>query len=469
MSAMKLTIRQVLLSMILTFLLKHNASGLDNGQQCISSECTQNRGYIQYDGPVSGIRWNIRAENHQYTTFVLHLKPTMAEDIQVQWLRIQQNLYTYPRTLFVKNNKERIFVFEETNEVMITLHSFNPFIRFRLDFYAGCNLVEGDVVNIEKQQKIEPPSETNSVQVLSLELESRVQPYDAPTFPDNSINKPQEPECWFVIPTITETTETLLTPEQKQLQLWYAQFGLVYTPPPPTKVHIEVQQTYMSLETTGFKSGNRMEVTDLISKTTVMSADREDTLDAATLDKSSSNIQYKEGHEVSSLIFVDLNCYDDSCEEVTFNFTANALQQSDVECIEKERRCRFDIENMDEDCENYSANQSIFGIITNITTAVDLGTSNCPAFNLILTQELERQFHEPPAKLPEEPKEEVSKPGLDPRSHSTRSYAQKCTSYTDYCTADNCTPYKKYSCMKMCMVLRKMMICEYILKHSIFA
>ncbi|XP_076816086.1 uncharacterized protein LOC143461994 [Clavelina lepadiformis] len=468
MSAMILTPGQMLFSMLMAYFLTNKAHALDNGQQCISSECTQNRGYIQYDGPVSGIRWNIRAENHQYTTFVLHLKPTMTEDIQTQWLRIQQNFYTYPKTLFVKNNKERIFVFEETNEVMISLHSFNPLIRFKLDFYAGCKVVEGDVVNIEKKEKILLKQGINSVPVLSLGIQS--QPYHSPSYPVNPFGQQQqEPRCWFVVPTITETIQTPLTSDQIILQQWYAQWGLQYNPP-TTTTQVKVQQTQMSLETSSLKNGSKMEVVDLISATILLSADSEDILDTATLDKSSNSIQYKENQQISSFIFVDFNCVDYKCDETAFQYTANALRQSDVDCIERERKCHFDLDaNADVDCQTSSATnyESLLGLLSNNITAEDLGTSNCPAFNRILIQELQRP-QEP--TLLEQPKSASDDNSLiASRGHSTRKYFRKCTNYSAYCSADNCSPYKRNSCMKMCMVLKKMMVCQYILKYTIFA
>ena len=222
-------------------------------------------------------------------------------------------------------------------------------------FAAGCKVVEGDVVNIEKKEKILLKQGINSVPVLSLGIQS--QPYHSPSYPVNPFGQQQqEPRCWFVVPTITETIQTPLTSDQIILQQWYAQWGLQYNLP-TTTTQVKVQQTQMSLETSSLKNGSKMEVVDLISgklftliatiyhavlmttttvnlasmmvstlffaATTLLSADSEDILDTATLDKSSNSIQYKENQQISSFIFVDFNCVDYKCDETAFQYTAN--------------------------------------------------------------------------------------------------------------------------------------------------
>nr|XP_002122479.3 uncharacterized protein LOC100177647 [Ciona intestinalis] len=175
-------------------------------------------------------------------------------------------------------------------------------------------------------------------------------------------------KCWIVVPHIPTT---LLTTTM-------------------------VVETYMALTNTQLGLNNTVTVTNLLNGNEILVGTAEDTssdYSIATVVKGDRPMVLPDGHRAYTTVIVDLDCPTEvGCTNSNFQFVANGMTESEVQCIEAERACRFNLNNTEANCKNRQFLPPIIAVLE--AEENDYLTSSCPGYAHFLRTIVESQ---PPA------------------------------------------------------------------------
>uniref|UniRef100_H2Y1M4 Uncharacterized LOC100177647 n=2 Tax=Ciona intestinalis TaxID=7719 RepID=H2Y1M4_CIOIN len=157
-----------------------------------------------------------------------------------------------------------------------------------------------------------------------------------------------------------------------------------------------VVETYMALTNTQLGLNNTVTVTNLLNGNEILVGTAEDTssdYSIATVVKGDRPMVLPDGHRAYTTVIVDLDCPTEvGCTNSNFQFVANGMTESEVQCIEAERACRFNLNNTEANCKNRQFLPPIIAVLE--AEENDYLTSSCPGYAHFLRTIVESQ---PPA------------------------------------------------------------------------
>ncbi|XP_076816089.1 uncharacterized protein LOC143461998 [Clavelina lepadiformis] len=379
------------------------ATCMDHGRECRKSDCRENKGFIKYRGySNSRTRWSIRQNPGEHNTYILHLTEIQNHRSNDEWLKIF-SLATVPDYYRIRGTKDQILIFKDASEIIVSLQSYH-YLTFKINFYVGCKVVDGNNIEIRQEspkpavQKNEFHNQERSIYPYnylyfqyygSLQQRRYAQsPYPNPYYPAAGSYNPTgsqstqaQPKCWLVLPAIEEEKE--ITGARRHLQNVVA-----FTTTKQTHTimnYNKVKQTHISLQNASLQEDATLKVANLLTGTPLLTGTNNKKLVTRRINRNRQPVDYNGRKKIATAFFIELICATgEDCSQNGFKFTSTALQQSDLNCIEREKKCRFNFGTKKFNCTPPSHSHEIALSLMSVSDEEDLLHSSCPALNLIL-------------------------------------------------------------------------------------